>query len=331
MVPRRMVVRISSLAGALAVLSSAVSAADMEGYRKAPQQPPSQATGYVELYTGWSRATVDSFFCNISPPCNAPLHARVDGWALGGAGRATYWWAPNASVQLDVQGEGTSYRASGSTSSWHFSTHSYLVGGHASWRDPQRGLLGIFGAAGDGTTNFGTDSNRHGLIGLEGQVYWNLVTLYGQVGYDSTIGNPEGAVDSVHAWFVRGTARLYANPNLRFEGTVLYANGEFDYGPAALGAWQKFDTWLWRGKAEHKFGTAPFSMFVAYEGSRTSADFRIPSGVGSTRYADHRIMGGIRLYLGENTLQWNDNRGTTLDIIAPFGVPSQVFAGNVIF
>jgi hypothetical protein len=39
-------------------------------------------------------------------------------------------------------------------------------------------------------------------------------------------------------------------------------------------------------------------------------------------------MGGVRLYLGENTLQWNDRRGTTLDIIAPLSVPSFIFTGG---
>ena len=40
---------------------------------------------------------------------------------------------------------------------------------------------------------------------------------------------------------------------------------------------------------------------------------------------DNRVMGGIRLYLNENTLQFNDRNGTTLDIIAPFSAPSFIF------
>ncbi len=44
-----------------------------------------------------------------------------------------------------------------------------------------------------------------------------------------------------------------------------------------------------------------------------------------TQVTDHRILGGIRLYLNENTLQWNDRNGTTLDIIAPFSAPSFIF------
>ncbi len=67
-------------------------------------------------------------------------------------------------------------------------------------------------------------------------------------------------------------------------------------------------------------------MFALYEGSRTSVDQAFgPGGTRTTRVTDNRIMGGIRLYLNENTLQWNDRNGTTLDIIAPFSAPSFIF------
>lgn len=313
---------------AFVVIATAAGAADMAVYRKAP--PPEaqpQATGYVELYTGWAETKLADTFCVIGFQCSS-FSDKNDGWALGGAGRATYWWAPNASVQLDAQGEGTSYRLSGGASG-HFSSHSYLVGGHLNWRDPQRGLFGVFGGAGDATSTFTSSSIRHGLIGLEGQAYWGAVTLYGQVGYDSTLGDVNPGLDSIHAWFVRGTARLYVNPNFRLEGTVLYANGETDFngafGPPPS---RDFETWLWRAKAEHKFGASPFSIFAAYEGSRTTSDFVTTTFTSTTRITDHRIMGGVRLYLGENTLQWNDNRGTTLDIIAPFSVPSAIFGSG---
>ena len=43
------------------------------------------------------------------------------------------------------------------------------------------------------------------------------------------------------------------------------------------------------------------------------------------KVTDNRVMGGIRLYLNENTLQFNDRNGTTLDIISPYSVPSFIF------
>jgi hypothetical protein len=309
---------------ALALLTTGASAADMP--MKAPRavvEQPRQVSGYVELYGGWARTKEDVTFCD--PICGSGSES-ANGWALGGAGRATWWWAPNYSVQLDAQGEGTSYKLTNGNQFERFSSHSYLIGGHANWRDPSRGLVGIFGGAGDITNHISFSSVRHGLIGAEGQLYWGPVTLYGQAGYNSTLGAiSSGGIDSFQAWFVRGTARVYVNPNFRLEGTVLYADGDVDFaftGPSS----HDFETWLWRAKAEHKFASSPFSIFVAYEGSRTTDD-RVGSTFTETiKVTDHRVTGGIRLYINENTLQWNDRNGTTLDIIAPFSVPSFSFA-----
>ncbi len=91
-----------SFAGAAGVgraESSAASAADMQPVLKAPAAVDQQATGYVEVYTGWAstRATDDGF------------STRFNGWALGGAGRGNYWVSREVSVQVDAQAEGTSY------------------------------------------------------------------------------------------------------------------------------------------------------------------------------------------------------------------------------
>src|SRR3981189_1654208 len=108
-----------SFAGAVAVvaLASAAQAADMQPVLKAPgAQPEQQATGYVEVYTGWAstKATLDGH----------PI--RLNGWAIGGAGRGNYWVSRDVSVQVDAQAEGTSYDFPGGG---HFSSHSDLVGG----------------------------------------------------------------------------------------------------------------------------------------------------------------------------------------------------------
>jgi hypothetical protein len=308
---------------ALAALTMTAGAADMPVKSPRVVEQPQQVSGYVELYGGWARTRHTETTC--FPGCDVDT-TRANGWALGGAGRATWWWAPNYSVQLDAQGEGTSYKFNtGANSFSRASSHAYLIGGHANWRDPSRGLIGIFGGAGDATNLVNFSSMRHGLIGAEGQLYWGPVTLYAQGGYNTTLGQiSSGGFDSFHAWFVRGTARVYATPNFRLEGTVLYADGQVDFVPTE-NAQQDFQTWLWRAKAEYKFATSPFSVFAAYEGSRTTADLVDGLFTRNTRVTDHRVLGGIRLYLNENTLQWNDRNGTTLDIIAPFNVPSFIF------
>ncbi len=104
------------------------------------------------LYGGWARTKFSETDCDIGVACDS-FSFSSNGWALGGAGRATWWWAPNYSIQLDAQGEGTSYKFTGGNGFQRISSHSYLIGGHANWRDPQRGLIGIFGGAGDATNS----------------------------------------------------------------------------------------------------------------------------------------------------------------------------------
>jgi hypothetical protein len=316
------------LLSAAAMLTGSASAADFPVKAPAAVEQPRQVSGYVELYGGWSRVNTDETFC--TPTC-ASVSDQANGWVLGGAGRATWWWAPSLSVQLDAQGDGTSYRFESKGGSFQrVSTHNYLIGGHANWRDPQRGLIGFFGGAGDATNVLQSSSPvRHGLIGAEAQYYLGPVTLYGQGGYNSTLGDLSSFANSIHAWFARGTGRLYLIPNFRLEGTVLYASGSVSFASLAPPGSLDFRTWLWRAKGEYRFATTPFSLFAAYEGSRSTVDQSITivpnTFTVNARFTDHRIIGGLRLYLNEGTLQANDRNGTTLDIIAPFAVPSFAF------
>jgi hypothetical protein len=284
---------------AFALSSTAAGAADLY-VKAAPMQAPQTASGYVEMYTGWDRTRFsDEGSESLGPD-------SLSGWALGGAGRGNYWFQPNMSVQLDAQGEGTSYKVPFSGGG-RASGNSYLVGAHVTWRDPQNYAWGIFGAGGDVT------GVRHGLIGGEAQIYWNQFTLYGQVGYDTTIGDVFVAGNSADAVFGRITGRYFFTPNLMLEGTGLYANGTFDN---ASGPSQDFDTWLWQAKLEWRPGAAPFSVFAKYQGSETKFDSFQGNG---GKVTDNRIVAGVRLYLGEGTLLSNDRKGATLDIIDVLG------------
>jgi hypothetical protein len=289
-------------------LASVGQAADLQPVLKAPAAVDQQATGYVEVYTGWARTTNEDFGDQF----------RFNGWALGGAGRGNYWVSRDMSVQVDAQGEGTSYdipRESG-----HFSTHSYLVGGHWSWRNPQQYLFGLFGGLGDaGGNGFFIDSQRHGLIGAEAQWYWQQFTLYVQGGYDTTLSDA-GYVNTMNAWFIRGTGRYFINPNFLIEGTVMYDNGnvDFDSGRPSVG----FQTWTWGVKGEWRFATAPFSVFAKYQGSETTYDDSRYWDLSNAKVTDHRVLLGLKLHMGDRTLQQTDRAGATLDIMSPLANPT---------
>jgi opacity protein-like surface antigen len=307
-----------SFAGAVAsvALMSAAQAADLQPMLKAPAAVEQQATGYVEVFSGWASTRTDETV-NTGTRLESESF-RINGWVLGGAGRANYWITRDMSVQVDAQAEGTSYELSGRS---HFSTHSYLVGGHWSWRSPEQYLFGLFAAGGDagGLGFFG--SERHGLMGAEAQWYWSQFTLYAQGGYDTTSGTIQEIVDNVHTWFARGTGRYFINPNFLIEGTVMYANGRIDFnsGQPTLG----FQTWTWGVKAEWRLPTAPFSVFAKYEGSQTkfvgSSDiFEFTS----EKATDNRVLLGLKVYMGDRTLQQTDRTGATLDIMSPLANPT---------
>jgi hypothetical protein len=308
---------------------------------KGPVAQPAVApvSGYIEAYTGgaWTEDSV------VNPGFTNDF--KYNGWVLGGAGRGNWWAARNVSTQVDIQAEGTRYTVPSNRLApgfaGTFSTVSYLVGGHFNWRDSQTGLLGVFGGIGDtggNTGTFGADNSgvRHAVIGLEGQYYWNALTLYGQGGFDSTMAMGNLApFDNIHAWFVRGTGRYFIGPNLMIEGTGQYAKGAAEYTNFIAAGDVNYDTWLWRFKAEWKPDAVPFSLFATYEGSRTNYANNVFFGTSNERVTDNRVMGGLRLYLGQGTLLANDHTGATLDIIDPFGTPTSpatLFpAGQVIF
>jgi hypothetical protein len=307
-----MIIIKQSLVGTVAIfaLASAALGADLQPVLKAPAAVEQQATGYVEVYSGWASTRTTDFGESF----------RFNGWALGGAGRGNYWVSRDMSVQVDAQAEGTSYDAQPFAGGGHFSTHSYLIGGHWSWRNPQQYLFGLFAAAGD-AGGFGfTDSQRHGLIGAEAQWYWNQFTLYAQGGYDSTLGTASFEVDSINAWFLRGTGRYFVNPNFLLEGTVMYANGNIDgnSGFQSVG----FQTWTWGVKGEWRFPTAPFSVFAKYQGSETKYDNASFFDLRNAKVTDNRVLLGLKLHMGDRTLQQTDRAGATLDIMSPLANPT---------
>jgi hypothetical protein len=286
---------LTSVAAVIA-LTGAASAADLKAaplLKAPPPAPPPQASGYVEVYTGW--AETQNTTTEVSPGSSFVDDDKMRGWPLGGAGRASYWFTPNTSVQIDAQAEGTSYGREG-TAPGHISTLSYLVAAHLNVRDSKMGLLGVFGGAGDAGGMGLSSSLRHGVFGGEGQLYWNQFTLYAQGGYDRTV-SADFDTDNVHAWFVRGTGRVFIDPNLMIEATGLYAGGGIDFTsmsflPSVSNS-RAFHTWLWLAKIEWRPAMMPFSLFAKYEQSAWPG-----------------------------SLQANDRSGTTLDILDPLGLPS---------
>ena len=124
------------------------------------------------------------------------------------------------------------------------------AGAHVNMRNPSRGLIGLFG--GLGSVDADQDDTANVLWGgAEGQLYINMLTLYGQIGaVDSD--NSHDSLDFSHL-FARGVLRYYVNPNWVIEGEASYTQGIIHS--------DAMDAIGWGAKTKFGLGTSPF---VAY-------------------------------------------------------------------
>jgi len=140
------------------------------------------------------------------------------------------------------------------------------------------------------------------------------------------------SIDDVHAWFVRATARYFFMPNFMVEGTGQYSNGAIGFSGFGSFSIPDTDFNMWRAsvKAEWRPSTMPFSVFAKYEFNQTNYTQNITFFSPGERVTENRVMAGLRLYLGQNTLLANDRTGATLDILDSLGGPTSplMFIGD---
>jgi len=149
----------------------------------------------------------------------------------GLTGRVNLPLGDNLSVQMDGEFEYTSNALTGSRQAELFS-HSFLAGGHLSWRDPNAGLIGGFAAFGGGAADDeGGDGPRNFsfyAIGGEGQFYADDFTFYVQGGYiDGATDNSLPVIDSDalrDAVFGRGIVRWFMDPDTRLQAEIAYGH-----------------------------------------------------------------------------------------------------------
>jgi hypothetical protein len=314
---------------------------------KAPARPAlAPVSGYLEIEGGyaWERNTgSDPRFDVVDR-----LSGTDSKWLINGAGRVNWWLAPTLSTQFDVWGGFDSFQRQGipgSTGDFSRGTSaSFNIGQHLSYRVPEQYLVGLFGAIGDVSVRPGDCCTRtsfvHGTIGLEAQAYLGPLTLYGQGGVQGNLsdgGNGNGgrgaSAGDLSAWFLRGVARYFVNDNLRLEGSAMYGrasggNISEDFAPvnvvgAGLSRDFKMEHLVWTAGIEKKLDALPLSLFARYQGSWTKFSVFDTGYAPPTTYAlraettEHMVKVGLRVYLNESTLKFNDRMGTTLDIVDP--------------
>jgi hypothetical protein len=138
---------------------------------------------------------------------------------------------------------------------------------HLFWRDPGKGLLGLYGSA------LSVDSSDMYRIAGEGQLYLNRISLEGMIGWDEADDNSDT--------FWSGTLAYYPSENTRVFGGARHSE--------------------WRDGTIQGVGTVGF---VGLEHQMNwGNDRRAYSLFGEARFGENdygAVWGGLRVYFGQN-------------------------------
>lgn len=250
---------------------------------------PSPMSGYLEFYG--QKATQDYWGDYYNP------------WlGLGGAARVNWWFQPGWSMQFDVAGQHLA-----ESGDFYYTTGSLYGAAHISKRTDTY-LIGLFGGVAmtsDYYGIYGWDTSVFG--GVEGQMYWDNFTLYGQAGFAQQLSGYYSGDYNFGLPFGQIEARYFVTPNTRISANVGVVSGNIwgTYGG---------ETWFtYGGEIEHKFSTNPISVFGRLQGI---------SGTGYYDLSGHRLMVGLKVNWGSDTLLAQDRSGATLKVwedLAPIG------------
>jgi hypothetical protein len=295
---RRIVLGLLGAISMLALPAGAAQAADMV-------QPTPLAlvvSGIVESWTGYTF---------IADPRH--VHPDEDRFGSGGStGRLSLPLGTNFSIQTDVDLEYNSTLLTdndddGARDIFQASAQS---GVHASWRDPNLGLLGGFVAMGQGEAD--VTSNAFFAAGGEGQLYFGPLTLYGQGG----VLNPNAEFLSVEnefqdAFFARGVARYFFNENSffgsdnRLQAEFSFVDGDVDQGD------DQAQILEWGARYDFTLDLPIIGQTHAFLGYR-GAKFENKDEDDS--FVDHTVYIGSSFSFGGRTMQEFDRTGATLDL-----------------
>lgn len=148
----------------------------------------------------------------------------------------------------------------------------------------------------------GNNTNIKGyFLGLEGQVYFDNMTLYGQLGqgkwnYAAGSTKPDVMATLELRYFMSENLRLDASINHLKEDARELFNYQWDQTTYGVGA-------------EYRFAGSPLSVLARYEyadenlGARYSAD-------------NQRLLVGVKFNFGKDSLRKSDREGATLKPVA---------------
>jgi hypothetical protein len=222
--------------------------------------------------------------------------------SISGDAKLNVAFSNNINLQLDFAGTGAF--SDDSIPGFSLDRDSGFQGAaHVYYRNANY-AVGLFAGAGvsSGPTFFVATDAEYYFVGAQGQYYWNNFTFGLEGGYlDSSADFAFGPDDLFlnNAWFANAEVRWYATPKFALAANVGYISGEALFGNADV------DTLHWGAKAEYwPEEKEPLSLWVAYEGRTTEADFN----PGSVDKDTHTIKVGLTIHFGTDGGQIESDR-----------------------
>jgi hypothetical protein len=273
-------------------------------------------SGTLGIYAGGS-------FHNGSSACNEnTVSADCDYFTIGGNGRVDLPFDLNIdgipadalSVQLDVVADAnfTEHQDTNTNTTIEGTYGGQAVlGAHLSYREVNRYLFGLFGAAGRGAIDDTDSSNQLDAdlfaVGVEGQVYFDDITAYLQGGY-ITADNDTSTNVASDGWFIRGVGRYFLNEGrTKVAAELSFAQGENtdDVDILGWGIEGEHEIYSWAG------GEGYATAFVKYNGLYYHET--ISGGDVDNTYG-HTFLVGVRFAINNMSLLDTDRKGATLDL-----------------
>lgn len=205
--------------------------------------------------------------------------------------------APALSIQVD--GAGEAYILDPGTVDNQVGVA--LGGAHLSWRDPSRGLIGVFAGGGNGWTNRPFGITNAVWAGVEGQVYAGDNTLYAQAAYLS--GDVPGTEETfTPAVLLRGVFRHFFPDDGRFEAELSFAGAD-----DAIDGSDDVRVYSWGARYDRPLMETDWYGFVAYRGTY------VDTTTEGEHTTEHAVMVGIKRLFGVADQKQNDRLAATLD------------------
>jgi len=188
---------------------------------------------------------------------------------------------------------------------------------HGFYRDSERFLLGGFVQLGQDefSSDLSDNTVQRGAVGVEGQAFFDQVTVYGQLGLQTlnTDVTPDFDFDG---WFITGEVRNFLTPDLKIEAHA--SRSELSYSDGLTLQYETVNAGI---GAEYKFADMPLSISAKYDYTTSSLAFFDDASIDS-----HRVLVGLKFNMGEETLQDRDRHGVSLKPL-DFGTTNSLITG----